>query len=42
MTHIEQRIYGTVTKKELLWKVNMVKEIFNNANLSQKEVAGNR
>lgn len=25
MTHIEQTIYGTVTKKNLLWKANMVK-----------------
>lgn len=22
MTYIEQRIYGTVTKKDLLWKAN--------------------
>ena len=32
MTHIEQTFYGTVTKKDLLWKANMVMERFNNAN----------
>lgn len=36
MTNIEQRIYGTVTKKNLLWKANMVKERFNNANFKAK------
>jgi hypothetical protein len=28
MTHVEQRFYGTCTKKNLLWKANMVKERF--------------
>lgn len=36
MTHIEQRIYGTVTKKDLLWEANMVKERFNNASFKSK------
>ena len=40
MAHIEQTIYGTVTKKELLWKANMVKERFNNANFMSKRSGG--
>lgn len=40
MTHIEQTIYGTVTKKDLLWKANMVKERFNNANFKSKRSGG--
>ena len=36
MTHIEQRFYGTCTKKNLLWEANMVKERFNNANFKAK------
>ena len=31
-----QRFYGTCTKKNLLWKANMVKERFNNANFKAK------
>ena len=42
MTYIEQRIYGTVTKKDLLWKANMVKERFNNANFKSKRMGGNK
>lgn len=38
MTHIEQRFYGTVTKKDLLWKANMVMERFNNANFKTKRI----
>lgn len=40
MTHIEQTIYGRVTKKNLLWKANMIKEIFNNANFKSKRSVG--
>lgn len=40
MTNIEQRIYGTITKKDLLWKANMVKERFNNANFKAKRSDG--
>ena len=36
MTHIEQRFYGTCTKKNLLRKANIVKERFNNANFKAK------
>lgn len=36
MTNIEQRFYGTCTKKNLLWKANTVKERFNNANFKAK------
>lgn len=36
MTNIEQRFYGTITKKNLLWKANMVKERFSNANFKAK------
>lgn len=40
MTNIEQRIYGTVTKKNLLLEANMVKERFNNANFKSKRSGG--
>lgn len=40
MTHIEQRFYGTVTKKDLLLKANMVMERFNNANFKAKRSGG--
>lgn len=36
MLHIEQRFYGTVTKKNLLYKANMVKERFNRAGFKAK------
>lgn len=40
MTNIEQRFYGIITKKNLLWKTNMVKERFNNANFKAKRSGG--
>lgn len=30
------KVYGTVTKKNLMWIANMVKERFNNANFKAK------
>lgn len=40
MTHIEQRFYGTCTKKNLLCMANMVKERFNNASFKSKRSGG--
>lgn len=34
------KVYGTVTKKNLMWIANMIKERFNNANFKAKRSGG--